>query len=295
VAYLLALLSAAFYGAADFLGGLASRAMATVMVVVVSQASGLLVLGALLPFLSESLPAARDLWWGLAAGVAGSVGVALLYQALSIGTMAIVAPVTAVCAVIIPVAAGVLLGERPAAHTVVGIAVALLAIVLVSQQGPATGDDPSGKGALPTGLGLALLSGVAIGIFFLALAQTADAAGLWPLVSARAVSLVMFGGFAVAQAIIVGQPAANPDVPALPRRALGAALIGGVLDMLANALYLIAVREGPLTAVVTLSSLYPASTVVLARVVLRERLRPVQVAGIAAALVAVVLIVSQPP
>jgi drug/metabolite transporter (DMT)-like permease len=292
VAYVLALLSAASYGAADFLGGLASRGMATVTVVVVSQASGLIVLVALLPFLSDALPSSRDMWWGLAAGLAGSIGVALLYQALSIGTMAIVAPVTAVCAVIIPVAAGVLLGERPPAHTIAGIGVALVAIVLVSQQGPAAGGEMSARGALPAGLGLALVSGVAIGVFFLTLAQTADEAGLWPLVSARAVSLVLFGGFVLVRAVLIGRRERRSDESGLPRQALTLALSGGVLDMLANALYLLAVREGPLTGVVTLSSLYPASTVVLARVVLHETLQGAQMAGIAAALVAVVLIVS---
>lgn len=289
---MLALLSAVSYGAADFLGGLASRGMATVTVVIVSQGSGLIVLAALLPFLSEALPASRDLWWGLAAGASGSIGVVLLYQALSIGTMAIVAPITAVCAVMIPVAASVLLGERPPAHTVAGIGVALVAIVLVSQQGPAIHADTLTGAALPPGVGLALASGVAIGIFFLTLAQTGDEAGLWPLVSARAVSLMLFGGFVVLRAIQVRRGERDDDERGLPRQAVALALIGGVLDMLANALYLLAVREGPLTGVVTLASLYPASTVVLARVVLHEQLQAVQMAGIAAALVAVVLIVS---
>jgi uncharacterized membrane protein len=293
VAYVLALLSAAFYGAADFLGGLASRGMATVTVVIVSQASGLLVLGFLLPLLSDALPSPRDLSWGLAAGVSGSTGVALLYRALAIGTMAIVAPTTAVCAVIIPVAAGILLGERPEAQTIAGIGVAIVAIVLVSQQGPVSGVSAAHRPrfGLPPGLGLALASGVAIGVFFLTLAQTGEEAGLWPLVSARAVSLLMFGAFAIGRGL-AGRGEWDAGERALPRRALSIALIGGVLDMLANALYVLAVRQGPLTAVVTLSSLYPASTVVLARVVLHEELRVVQGAGIAAALAAVALIVS---
>jgi drug/metabolite transporter (DMT)-like permease len=206
--------------------------------------------------------------------------------------MAIVAPVTAVCAVIIPVAAGLLLGERPPAHAIAGIGVALVAIVLVSQQGPATGGEASARGALPAGLGMAFISGVAIGIFFLALAQTADEAGLWPLVPSRAVTLVLFGGFVIVRAVLPRASERDADGQGLPRQAVALALIGGVLDMLANALYLLAVREGPLTGVVTLSSLYPASTVVLARIVLHERLQAAQMAGIAAALVAVVLIVS---
>ena len=299
MAYLLALLSAAFYGAADFLGGLAARGAATIAVVIVTQASGLIVLAMLLPVLPASTPAPRDLWWGLAAGIAGSVGVALLYRALAIGTMAIVAPTTAVCAVIIPVIAGLLLGERPAAHTVAGIGIALVAIALVSQSPDSQSPGPQNRtrppvvvgrvlllrsadwSSIPRGLGLAMASGVAIGFFFLCLARTNTEAGLTPLLVARGASLVLFGLMAA------GRP-----IMRMPRRVFGIAMMGGILDMLANAFYLVAVREGPLTAVVTLSSLYPASTVLLARVVLRERLRGVQVVGIVAALAAVALIVS---
>jgi drug/metabolite transporter (DMT)-like permease len=284
VAYVLALASAVLYGAADFLGGLASRRAATVVVVIVTQAAGLLVLAVLLPVLPDASPARADLLWGIAAGVAGSAGVALLYRALAIGTMAVVAPTTAVCAVAIPVLAGVALGERPPAITIAGIGLALVSIVLVSQQrGEAPAHDGRRGGtALPPGLGLALLSGVAIGLFFLSLARTAVTAGLWPLLVARSVSLVLFGTIATAGRMPVR----------MARPVLLIAMACGVLDMAANALYLIAVREGPLMAVVTLSSLYPASTVALAGVVLRERLDRAQVAGIACALVAVLLIVS---
>jgi uncharacterized membrane protein len=285
MAYVLALASAALYGAADFIGGLAARRAATVVVVIVTQAAGLAVLAILLPLLPEATISRADLLWGISAGVSGGAGVALLYRALAIGTMAIVAPTTAVCAVAIPVMAGVALGERPPAMTVAGIALALVAIVLVSQQGGDVGPrQPGGpRAALPPGLALALLSGVAIGLFFLSLARTGAAAGLWPLLVARSVSLVLFGAIAAVRRVPLRM---GPTV-------LGIAVAGGVLDMGANALYLIAVREGPLTAVVTLSSLYPASTVLLAAVILRERLNRAQVAGIMCALAAVLLIVSR--
>ena len=284
VPYVLALCSAVLYGAADFLGGLASRAASTVAVVVWTQASGLLALILLLPVLPEASPSSADMNWGLAAGVAGSAGVALLYRALAIGTMAIVAPTTAVCAVVVPAVASVWLGERPSLATVSGILVALVAIVLVSQQrveAPAGDALHDRTRRLPPGLDLALLSGVAIGFFFLFLAQTSDAAGLWPLLTARGISVGLFGAIALRQASL-----------RMPARILTIAVACGVLDMFANACYLMAVRGGPLTAVVTLSSLYPASTVMLARVVLRERFSGLQAVGIAAALVAVVLIVS---
>ncbi len=284
MAYVLALASAALYGAADFMGGLASRRAATVVVVIVTQGAGLIVLAVLLPLLPDAAVSRPDWLWGISAGISGSAGVALLYHALAIGTMAIVAPTTAVCAVAVPVIAGIALGERPPASTVAGIGLALVAIVLVSQQGSDAARRGTGaaRAALPRGLGLALLSGVAIGLFLLSLARTGAAAGLWPLLVARSVSLVLFGAIAAARRTPVRM------APAV----LGIAIAGGVLDMGANALYLIAARAGPFTAVVTLSSLYPASTVLLAAVILRERLDRAQAAGIACALAAVLLIVS---
>jgi uncharacterized membrane protein len=295
VAYVLALLSAAFYGAADFMGGLASRGAATVAIVIVTQFAGLVLLALLMPVLPDAAPTAPDLLWGIGAGVCGSVGVALLYRALAIGTMAIVAPTTAVCAVVIPVVVGVLLGDRPGTRVIAGIVLANVAIVLISQSSERNQEVTALGGAgvksslrsrlipsrpLPRGLGLALASGVAIGFFFLTLAQTTGTAGLWPLLGARAVALVLFGAIAFRRTSF-----------RMSRRIAALAVVGGMIDMLANAFYLMAVRQGPLAAVVTLSSLYPASTVVLARIVLRERLNALQAIGIAAALGAVVLIV----
>jgi uncharacterized membrane protein len=279
--YVLALLSAACYGAADFVGGLTARRTSTLAAVLVSQASGLALLVAAMPFTDVSSPRAHDLTWGAAAGAAGGVGVALLYRALAIGTMAVVAPITALCAVAIPVLAGLLLGERLSAMSGTGIGVALIAIVLVSQQRSSVGAAVSPRRGLPPGVGVALLSGIAIGVFYLALARTSRDGGMWPLVAARSASVLFFGIAALA-----GSTPLRMDA-----RAAAVASGGGALDMLANALYLVATRGGPLAIIVTLSSLYPASTVVLARVVLAERLSRVQVAGIASAFAAVVLIV----
>jgi drug/metabolite transporter (DMT)-like permease len=238
-----------------------------------SQASGLAVLLAALPLLPDASPSPADWLWGAIAGLAGSVGVGLLYRALAIGTMSVVAPTTAVCAVVIPVMAGVFAGERLGGWTIAGIGLAIVAIVLVSQE---RGTGP----AVRTGLGLAFVSGVAIGLFFLALARTSGAAGMWPLVASRSLSLVLFGAIGAASGQLgMAAPAA--------KRALGA----GVVDMAANALYLTATRFGPLSVMVTLTSLYPASTVVLARIVLGERLSLLQVAGVFCALGAIVLIV----
>jgi drug/metabolite transporter (DMT)-like permease len=282
MAYLLALASALLYGAADFTGGLATRRAATIPVVISSQFSGMVLLALLLPILPGSSPSRTDLLWGVAAGLTGGGGVALLYRALAIGRMAVVAPTTAVCAVVIPVVAAMLLGERPGGLAVLGIAVGIGSIVLVSQQAEATsGTAQSGASGLPPGVGIALVSGVLIGFFFLSLAQTAPSAGMWPILAARITSVTLFAAAALVRGI--------PLAPARP--ALWLALAGGMVDMLANAAYLLAARGGQLSLVVTLSSLYPASTVLLARVLLGERLNARQLGGVGCALAAIVLIV----
>jgi drug/metabolite transporter (DMT)-like permease len=285
VVYLLAIGSAVLYGAADFTGGLTTRRASTIPVVLVSQATGLALLAVILPVLPHASPTRADLLWGAAAGLTGGIGVALLYHALAIGTMAVVAPTTAVCAVVIPVVVSVLLGERPVPLAVAGIALGIVSIVLVSQQQGGTQAQPAAP-ASPrsrrSGVGTALASGIAIGLFLLTFAQTGSEAGMWPLLIARLVSVTLFAVMAIAGGRSIRMPA--------PVTAL--AILAGAMDMLANALYLLATRQGALSIVVTLSSLYPASTVLLARIVLGERLQPWQITGVGCALAAVVLIVS---
>ncbi len=279
--YLLALAAALFYGAADFAGGLATRRASTLPVVLLSQVSGMLLLAVLLPVLPAASPSRIDFLWGAVAGVTGGIGVALLYRALAIGRMAVVAPTTAVCAVALPVMASLFLGERPGLMAAVGIGVGLVAIVLVSQEtAPAGADVPASGGRFPPGVGIALISGVMIGFFFLALTRSSPEAGMWPILAARATSVLIFGSAVAARRESIRLPGV-----------LGITLLCGALDMLANALYLLASRVGPLSLMVTLASLYPASTVLLARVILNERLNPRQIAGVACALVAILLIV----
>jgi drug/metabolite transporter (DMT)-like permease len=219
--------------------------------------------------------------WGAAAGFAGGIGVGLLYRALAIGSMAIVAPITAVCAVTVPVAAAIAFGDRPGAGTSAGIALAIIAIVLVSQQSLPASEAAATSSPRSSGVGIALASGIAIGLFFLALARTNADAGMWPLVAARGTSFGLFTTIALVARRQVRMPGNVATI----------AIAGGILDMLANVLYLVATRYGPLSIVVTLSSLYPASTVLLARTVLGERLNARQITGIACALAAVMLIV----
>ncbi|HVH66737.1 MAG TPA: DMT family transporter [Gemmatimonadales bacterium] len=290
ITYLLAIGSAVLYGAADFTGGLTARrgGAGTLPIVILSLASGLVLLALMLPLLPPASPARADLLWGAAAGVTGGIGVALLYRALAIGTMAVVAPTTAVCAVAIPVVVAVLLGERPVPLAVVGIVLGIASIVLVSRQSVTSPspEEPAlseAKGReYSSGVGTALASGVAIGLFLLTIARTGSTAGMWPLIVARAVSVLLFGAAA----------AATGRSLRLPPAIAGLVVVGGMMDVLANALYMVAARQGPLSVVVTLSSLYPASTILLARVVLGERLNWWQRGGVGCALLAVLLIVS---
>ena len=275
MAVLLALASAVVYGAADFCGGLATRRATAFAVVAFSQLAGLAALLFLLPWLGGD-PTGADLAWGAAAGVAGACGLVLFYRALAEGVMSVVAPVTAVSAAALPVLGGLVLGERIGPWTLAGIALALVAVVLVAAE--------DGLGSLrtarPANLLPALASGVALGLFFVLLDRTREDAELSPLVAARVVSVLVV----VVLARLVSRSLS------VPRGVLPVVLLTGVADMTANALFLLAAQQGQLAITGVLASLYPVSTVVLAQLVLGERLAATQAVGLAAAGVAVVLI-----
>ena len=287
----LALACAAFYGAADFFGGLASKRAPTVVIAFLSQAAGLILLAVVLPILPSASPVRADILWGAGSGFAGSVGVALLYRGLAIATMSIVAPITAVCATVVPVLLAFALGERPGTLAVAGIVLATLAIALVSrgesmegvlgETGQADAGLPRRSREAKSGVGLALASGVAVGLFFFCLARTNSDAGLWPLIVGRLTSVPLFGAM-----VLTGRQSLR-----LPHSVTRTAVACGTLDMLANVFYLLATRYGPLSLVATLASLYPASTVLLARFTLGERMTRSQMLGVVCALTAVVMIV----
>jgi drug/metabolite transporter (DMT)-like permease len=288
MALILALLSAAFYGTADFLGGFAARRAPALATTVFAQGVGFLVVVLAMPLFPSQRPSAPEMVWGIGAGLTGGLGVALLYYGFAVGRVSVVAPVTAVCSIAIPVLVAIALGERPGALALSGIVVAVASVALISRHedpaGTPVGHDGDGRpGARDRSLAIGLASGAAIGAFFVCLARAGSASGLWPLLIARAASTLALAGAAVVARVPL----------AVPRVALPIVIACGALDMLANALYLVAVREGPLGLVATLASLYPASTVLLARVVLGERLRPVQSVGLACAGAAIVLITSQ--
>jgi uncharacterized membrane protein len=276
MAMLLALASAVVYGMADFAGGLASRRATAAAVVALSQAAGLVAVVLLLPWLGGD-PTPADLAWGAAAGVAGGAGLLLFYRSLADGVMSVVAPVTAVAAAALPVLGGLLLGERIGPLAAVGIVLALAAVVLVAAEGGLASLRSARLGTVAP----ALAAGAGFGLFFVVLDRTGEDAGLSPLVAARVVSVLVIGGLALASGRALR----------VSRRVLPVVVLAGVGDMTANALFLVATQVGGQLAITgVLASLYPASTVLLAQVVLRERLAGAQRAGLAVAAAAVVLI-----
>ena len=265
---LLALLSSLLLGGADFFGGLAARRAPAAAVVVWSNAVGLLSASVVIILLPSPITS-TDLAWGLSAGTFGSVGAALLYRALAVGSMSLVAPTTAASAAVVPVVAAAALGERLTIPAAVGLAGALASVILISGGRSAA----RLNGGDLRGLGMAVLAGVCFGGFLVLLAQTSAESGLGPLAAARCASLL----------ILVGLVRARRQSLLLPRGAVRLSLAAGLLDMAANVLFLLAVRLGHLAVVGLLASLSPLGTVLLARVLLNERLRGPQRVGTALA------------
>jgi drug/metabolite transporter (DMT)-like permease len=277
VSIALAFFSAVVWGASDYSGGRATRRGTALAVTVASQLLGAPVLAAgvlLLPGTGTE----RDLHVGNGAGVVLLLAVVLLYASLSTGAMSVAAPVTAVTGALLPTAVGLAQHESPSPVALVGVGCAVVAIALVSI-GPASG----GRAGLRV-IALAFGSGVLFGLYFVILARTDPASGLWPLVGARLASLVL------GLLLVLAQVLRNrPGVPALGRRTFGWIALAGVGDITANALYLLAVRHGLLSLVAPIAALYPVSTVLLALGLDRERVRPIQVVGLGLAATALVL------
>ena len=281
VAVFLGLLVALSYGAGDFLGGLSSRRLDAPGVVQVSQFVGLLALAVAVAALPDQRFLGDDAVRGAVAGTVGLVGVVLLYRGLAIGVMSVVAPITAVGAAVLPFGWGLLQGERPGVPSLVGVALALVAVALVSGGGR-TDDDPDVADVPLVEIGLAVVAGAAFGVVFILLADTDADSGLWPVLLARVASVSV---------VTIGLLAVRHRAPRLPPAAVRLHVAGaGILDASANALFLLAAREGLLSLVAVVSSLYPAVTVVLARLLLAERVSRGQQLGLVAALTGVVLI-----
>jgi uncharacterized membrane protein len=275
VAILLALFSALAYGLSDFVGGLVSRRASAWSVAVVAQTSSAVCTAALASTVAGT-PAPAHFAWALLAGLGSGAGTGFLYRGFSTGRMSVVAPVSAVGAAVVPVLAGLLGGERPAPLVWLGIAVALPGIWWVASV-PADDLTPAPARA---GLLDGILAGLGFGVLFAALGQVPDGAGLWPLAATQAVSIPAV----VILAVVLG-------AAWVPRgRPVRWAVVAGPLGASATAAFLLASQQGYLTVSGVLASLYPASTVMLAALLLRERIHRAQAVGLALCALAVVLV-----
>lgn len=284
LALVLGLAAGLTYGVADFTGGMASRRAPLLPVLLVSQLFGTALLLAAFPFMTEGFmteggASGEALGWGAAAGLAGAGGVTLLYRGLARGRMSIVAPVTSVNAASLPVIYGLVTGERPGIVALIGVAISLTAIAFVSRAPDGTSAHRT-KVTQDPALMDAFGAGTCFGLFFIFLSFSPADSSLWPLAGARIASLVVFCLAAVVTRTSVRAPSDSLAVIAT----------AGVLDVAANLLYLLASREGLLSLVAVLTSLYPAATVLLARFVLHERLVRIQLVGLGLAAGGVTLI-----
>jgi drug/metabolite transporter (DMT)-like permease len=268
----LALAAAAAYGLSDFVGGLASRRTTAWPVAFLAGVGGLL--GALLLALSrDGDPSASDLAWGALSGLGSGLGSAFLYRGLAAGRMGVVAPVSAVGAAVVPVVVGVATGERPTALVWLGIVAALPGIWLVSQE-------PDSAGGLAAGLLDGVLAGLGFGLLFSAMGQVPESAGFWPLVVSQGT-----GSVAIAVTAVVLGASWRPTA-----RSQLWGLAAGLLASAAVLCFLLATQGGLLAVAAVLTSLYPAFTVLLATLVLHERVHRAQGVGLGLCAVAVALV-----
>jgi drug/metabolite transporter (DMT)-like permease len=277
LAIALGLGSSLFWGLADFGGGLQSRRYPVVVVLFVSQAVGLAGIAAVVALRGEPAPPLADLWPAAAGGIGGLLALAAFYRALAIGTMSIVAPISATGSAV-PVIVGLATGEHPSAIQLVGILAAGVGVVLASREAPQ--DDEARARAGRASIGLALVAALGFGAFFVGMDRAANADVLWAMLAARVADAALL----VPVALLV-RPALH-----MPPSALGALAAIGILDLTANGLYAWGTTQGLLSVVAVLGSLYPLATVLLARWVLGERIRRVQEVGVVTALAGVVLI-----
>jgi drug/metabolite transporter (DMT)-like permease len=272
----LAFASSVSWGLADFVGGLKSRTLPLLNVLVASQVTGLVLIAAFVAIRGESAPGGDFAVFAALSAVAGVTGLAAFYRALAIGNMGVVAPISS-CAAVVPVVVGIATGDRPGAVQGAGLVLALTGVVLASRE-EVTGEGASAGTA--RGTGLAIVSALGFGFFFLAMDRASDADVPWAMLVNRITGVSLL----LAAALIVRPPvrAGRRDVPVL---------IGiGALDVGANAMFGVAATEGLVSIVSVAGSLYPLTTVTLAALVLHERPHRLAQVGVAIALLGVALI-----
>lgn len=272
MAVFLAAVAALFSGTGDFLGGVASRRGRVMAVVAGSHVVGIAATFVVAPLVGGS-PAVSDLWWGAAAGASGGVGISGLYLGFARSDVGIVSPIAAVGAAAWPVVFALATGERPGALVWVGLLLGVAAIVLISS-GRTTGA-PVGPG-----VGLGMLAGLGFGGLLILLSRVSEGAGVWPLAPARLGGLLIVAAFAV----VLGFELLPARPAVLPMAGAGTATIIG------NGSFILATQQGSLAVVSVVAAMFPAATVVLARLVWKEEFSSTRLAGLALALVAVALV-----
>ncbi len=269
------LISAIGWGAADFTGGLASRRTKPYRVLFLAEFAGLIPLIGLAWVSSEPIPALPAWLWSATASGLGTFGLLILYRALAEGQMTIAAPVSALLAASIPVFVGGLTQGLPEPLTLLGFVLALASIWMISQNG----EHPEWRLNLKM-LSLPLMAGIFFGFYFVAIHEATRQAFYWPLVSAR-----------LAGTLVMLVYAASIHGPLLPERSIWPLVIlGGMLDVSGNAFYVLSAQTGRLDVAAVLGSLYPGSTVILAAILLKERISRWQGLGILMVLVAILLL-----
>jgi drug/metabolite transporter (DMT)-like permease len=264
------------WGLADFLGGIRARRLTLATVLLVSQLTGLAAIAVVVAAGQAEVPALGEIAPALAAGTCQLAGIAALYRVLAIGTMSVISPISASGAAIIPVIVALAIGERPGSVQFVGMSAAFAGVIL------ATRSPDRAEGATPReALGLAAIAALGFGGFYVGMdAAVDDANPFWALLAARATA-----GTVLVTVLLCVRPRLGGDRAELPSLALI-----GLLDVAANACFTLGTDTGLLSVVSVLASLYPVTTVVLARALLGERLVAIQGAGVSVALAGVALI-----
>ncbi len=268
------------YGSGDFLGGISAKRLPTVTVLLVSQSFGLAAAAVLVVALRDAPPPAHIFLLSAASGVVLVMALGLLFRGLALGRLSIVAPLSAIGGGVLPVVWGLLRGERPSALALAGVGVALVAAAIVgagAERDPAAAISPRLEMALGAG------AGVGFGVVFILLAESSSGSGMWPVFIGRCVSVPLLAVVAV----VLGRS------PRVARAAIAPVAGAGLCDVGANALVVLAVRRGLLSLVAPVASLYPATTVVLARLVLHERIGRQRARGLALGLVGLALIATR--
>lgn len=288
------LASAASWGAGDFSGGLATRRAPVFTVAGVAKGASFVAMVICALGWAEPFPSRAALAWGGAAGLGGALGLLCLYQGLALGTMSIVAPLSAVIAACIPVGFAALYQGLPSGWQAAGFGLAFLGVWFVSAP-----DEPAPPGQsaesiddrrTTTGLILAVLAGLGFGTFYICISRARTAGVFWPLAATQFITLLVVLAAAGGAALFRNRAAGLPMARAVLLRLVLLMLLAGLLDAGGNAFFVLAEHAGRLDAAAVLASLYPASTVVLARTLLKERVSRRQALGVAAALLSIPLI-----